>query len=435
MPGPVINAHAQYETQCASCHARFARESQRQLCLDCHKEIAEDLASKKGFHSKSPDVAVKECVSCHTDHKGRDADVVKLDRKKFDHKLTDFALLGKHATVECEGCHAAGKTFHEAQTECDACHRKDDRHHGNLGAACADCHSATSWKDVRFDHDAATQYPLTGAHATASCTSCHADEHYKNTADTCNGCHREDDKHHGTNGTECQDCHTTNKWSEVLFDHFVRAKFALRGGHANLKCESCHTGNKLEQKLPTECYGCHRKDDKHDRTNGRQCADCHRVTVWKDVTFDHERDGHFRLNGAHGTLDCQTCHVQPAATVKLPTDCDGCHAQDDPRQSQLGKECASCHGETAWKQDVRFDHDLTKFPLVGKHATVECDSCHATKAFHDAKSACSDCHADDDSHKRTLGTDCASCHDPSDWQHWVFDHDMRTSFKLDGSAR
>src|SRR5262249_52907407 len=72
MPGPLSSAHAKYEPECATCHVRFERSGQTQLCLDCHKEIVKDLAAKTGFHSRSPDVAGKECASCHSEHKGRD---------------------------------------------------------------------------------------------------------------------------------------------------------------------------------------------------------------------------------------------------------------------------------------------------------------------------------------------------------------------------
>src|SRR5215831_17501520 len=90
MPGPLSSAHAKYEAECATCHVRFERSGQTPLCLDCHKEIAQDLAAKTGFHSRSPDVAGKECAACHAEHKGRDANLRGLDELKFDHRLTDF---------------------------------------------------------------------------------------------------------------------------------------------------------------------------------------------------------------------------------------------------------------------------------------------------------------------------------------------------------
>ncbi|HLF10799.1 MAG TPA: cytochrome C [Gammaproteobacteria bacterium] len=433
MPGPVVSAHAELENTCTSCHVPFSRELQSQLCLNCHDEIAVDLQRGTGFHGLSPGVAGTECAQCHTDHEGRDADIVGLDPAVFDHDLTSFPLLGKHADVICEDCHAPDQTFHEAQTLCYSCHAEDDRHRGNLGEMCADCHAETAWTDVRFDHDAAAGYPLTGAHGMLTCVSCHVEEQYEDTPNTCLECHRDDDTHLGTNGAQCQDCHTTGNWDELLFDHFTRSGFALSGGHSGLTCESCHEGNKLERQTSTECYGCHLDDDAHDGINGAACNDCHRVTEWLDVTFDHARDADFPLNGAHAELTCMSCHVEPVATALPATTCFGCHAEDDSHQAQLGESCATCHGEVGWTQIVRFDHDLTRFPLVGRHGDAVCEDCHATHAFLDAAEQCVDCHLEDDVHERRLGLDCGLCHNPNDWLRWTFDHDRQTQFALTGA--
>jgi len=81
---------------------------------------------------------------------------------------------------------------------------------------------------------------------------------------------------------------------------------------------------------------------------------------------------------------------------------------------------------------VRFDHDLSDFPLIGQHAVVGCESCHLSSAFKDAKKECNDCHKEDDIHKRALGADCKQCHNPNDWLIWHFNHD-ETDFKIKGA--
>ena len=169
MPGPLVSSHAEAEAECANCHARFERESQNQLCLACHEEVAEDLTLMSGFHGLSPEVPGAECASCHTDHEGRDADILSLDRDDFDHELTNFPLLGRHTEVECVDCHMPEETFHAAEASCIACHAEDDQHRGNLGESCADCHSELGWDDIHFDHEATADYALTGAHAEQTC--------------------------------------------------------------------------------------------------------------------------------------------------------------------------------------------------------------------------------------------------------------------------
>jgi hypothetical protein len=433
MPGPLIADHAQYESECGSCHVRFSRQSQRGLCLDCHKEIAEDFASETGFHALSPDVGDNECASCHTDHEGRDADVVGLVEQSFDHDLTRFPLRDSHTEPLCADCHTPDALFHAAETECVSCHLEDDQHMGHLGEQCADCHRETTWDDAFYDHESESDYALTGAHASVECVGCHIDEQYEDTPTTCIGCHREDDSHMGTNGTECQDCHTTVQWEENTFDHFATTDFALVDGHAGLECDACHVGNKFEVETPTDCVGCHLEDDAHDGINGTQCEDCHRATEWLDVNFDHAVDTEFPLNGAHADIECADCHVEPVADSLPDTTCFGCHEDDDPHEQQLGDDCARCHAELTWTNEVRFDHDLTQFPLLGKHHEAECDDCHETHAYLDAPEQCDDCHLEDDIHESRFGSDCAFCHVPVDWLAWRFDHNVQTDFPLDGS--
>lgn len=436
MPGPVSAAHAETEATCAACHAPFSREQQNTLCLECHEDVARDLDTSGGFHGKAPAVSGVECSACHTEHEGRNADIVGLDAATFDHALSNFPLRGKHVDVVCADCHLPQlETYHAAETECSACHSDDDRHRGNLGLACADCHSETAWTVTHFDHEQTTEYELTGRHAGLTCASCHADEIYEQTPTTCVACHAADDSHQGTNGTECQSCHTTLDWEETSFDHFVRTGFALAGGHGGLVCESCHEGNKLEQQTPSECVGCHREDDAHAGINGNVCNDCHRVTQWLDVTFDHGRDTEFALHAAHSTVGCGDCHVEPVAVAAPSVLCFDCHTTDDPHAGQLGETCEGCHSddETTWSSGVRFDHDLASFPLLGKHDALVCEDCHATPAFHDAGDQCVACHAADDVHERRLGDECAQCHNPNDWLAWVFDHGTQTDFALTGA--
>ena len=87
MPGKVIEGHADIEGQCRKCHQPFKKEGQSALCLDCHKPVAQDVASKVGYHGT---VSEKPCRECHAEHLGRPAKIVKLDESQFDHQLTDF---------------------------------------------------------------------------------------------------------------------------------------------------------------------------------------------------------------------------------------------------------------------------------------------------------------------------------------------------------
>jgi hypothetical protein len=431
MPGPLIQGHADLEDQCAKCHEPFDREAQRGLCLDCHDEIAADLRARAGFHGRSPAVGRVQCRSCHTDHEGRAADVVGLNPASFDHALTDQPLRGAHAAVPCASCHAAEQPFREAPRECSGCHREDDPHQGRLGAGCGDCHGESAWAEARFDHSE-TRFPLEGAHRDVACNLCHPAERYEDTARDCRSCHVPDDVHRGRFGPRCESCHTVEAWRSVAFDHDRDTEYPLTGRHREAACATCHTGDLYGRELATDCHSCHRSDDEHRGRRGRDCGSCHVTDGWQTASFDHDRDTDFPLRGSHREARCETCHRGVLGKEALATDCVGCHAADDVHAGQEGRDCGRCHGETRWAEHVAFDHDLTRFPLLGLHAAVACEECHPTARFQDAETACSACHADE-FHEGRLTEDCARCHNPNAWDRWSFDHDQRTPFALHGA--
>ena len=211
MPGPVSKAHAGIEENCAACHDRAARERQTALCLDCHKDIAEDIRAKVHYHGRMPAAGSGECRGCHAEHRGRDADNMKLQQPGFTHDLTNFPLRDSHLALSCASCHRTEVAYRKTPSGCIDCHRKDDAHRGALGPGCSTCHGATSWPDAHFDHDK-TGFPLTNKHQATACGACHPGERYKGVPRQCVGCHMPDDVHKGSQGKDCGNCHTTTSF-------------------------------------------------------------------------------------------------------------------------------------------------------------------------------------------------------------------------------
>ncbi|MDH5649989.1 MAG: cytochrome C [Gammaproteobacteria bacterium] len=366
-PGELIQGHAKLDKECKSCHKKFDKGAQDRLCMGCHehKPVADDVRAKTGYHGK---IGHQPCRACHTDHKGREKDIIGLDKKTFNHHLTDFDLTGKHKSprIKCSDCHGKGQKYREAPSECYACHKKDDKHKGHFGKECAQCHTDGDWKQVKFDHS--------------------------------------------------------------------ETRFPLGGKHVEVKCESCHEDPGYRVQPKTDCYSCHRKDDEHKGRFGSRCEQCHLDTGWTKVKFDHDRDTDFLLQGKHRPAKCESCHTKLEQAFKPAKTCYACHQKEDEHKGQQGKECQSCHNENSWKE-TRFDHGLSRFPLLGKHEPVKCNKCHTTKAFKDASSKCIDCHKDEDAHKARLGPVCETCHSARDWTQWYFDHDKQTNYPLDGSHK
>jgi len=431
-PGQLIQGHAKYESDCSNCHKHFDKAAQTGLCKDCHKDIAKDIDTKHGFHGLMKEG--QECRACHTEHKGRNAQISQLDAKNFDHSVTGFILKGGHLKekVQCKDCHPPAKKYRDAPTKCFSCHEKDDKHKGKYGTECANCHEEKDWKTIHFDHSK-SRFPLLGKHVDVKCNACHINGKFKDTPLDCNSCHKKDDKHKGKFGPKCETCHTDRGWKEIIFDHDKKTKYPLLGKHRETKCVSCHKGDLYKEKLPTACISCHKKDDKHKGTFGPKCETCHIERGWKEIVFDHDKKTKYPLLGKHRETKCVSCHKGDLYKEKLKSDCFSCHEKDDKHKGQEGKKCESCHGPDSWKKAL-FDHRLARFALTGAHVLVECKKCHTTVVFRDAKSDCYSCHEKQDVHKRTLGTGCNTCHNTRDWKDWDFDHD-KTHFSLEGKHK
>jgi hypothetical protein len=428
MPGQVIRAHAKTEATCAACHRSFDKAAQLALCMACHKDVAADIRAKRGFHGRG---AAKVCRTCHTDHKGRNAEIAKFDRNTFRHNLTDYELLGAHKTVTCSSCHPPTAKFRDAPSTCIGCHQKNDTHKGTLGRDCAKCHGPFDWKKSSFDHGK-TDFALRGKHAVAKCAACHTRPPAELKLGTeCIACHRKDDAHKGTMGTACANCHTESAWKEAKFDH-SKTRFPLLGRHALTECSGCHRQANVFRGAPTECVACHKSKDVHAGTLGNDCKDCHQPRAWKPSQgFDHAKT-RFPLFGKHREAACLGCHKGPKLFRGIASACVDCHKKDDPHKARNGAECQSCHNTASWKQ-ISFDHGkLTRFPLAGGHLPLTCKSCHKNDAHREKLDMqCVSCHAQKDPHRGKLGTDCARCHVADSWTKVVVDHN-RTAFPLLG---
>jgi hypothetical protein len=387
------------EVPCKDCHANDRYKDTPTNCYSCHK--------KDDKHKGQEGV---KCEACHDDQSWKKA--------TFNHDKARFPLMGKHAQIECKQCHLT-PAFKDAPMDCYACHKKDDKHKGSYGDKCEACHGASDWKTITFNHDLHTKYLLRGRHLTTKCESCHKGHLYVDKTPTdCNACHKKDDKHKGRFSEACERCHTERDWKILLFEHDRDTTYPLKGYHRKTKCDDCHKGVLYTDKTSTDCYACHKKDDKHKGQFSERCASCHTEQDWKTLIFQHDRDTKYPLLGKHRVVTCHSCHKEVLYKNKTPIDCYSCHKSDDTHRLKLGNRCEDCHNSRDWKL-WDFDHDTrTKFKLDGKHKGLGCYDCHTTPMAKHlvASSACAACHKKDDKHAGGFGPQCERCHVTSDWK-------------------
>ena len=430
----LLGAHRTVD--CVSCHPGGKFAGTQSTCFACHQSDYNNAAS----HVASQ--YAHDCLTCHT------MDAWSL--ASFDHSKTTFPLQGAHMSIPCSACHKSGQ-YQVLATDCFSCHQTDfssakspDHQAAQFSHDCTSCHTVVGWKPSTFNHST-TSFPLTGAHLTADCVSCHKNGQFKGLSTNCFSCHQTDftnakspDHQASQFSHDCTSCHTVVGWRPSTFNHSTTS-FPLTGAHLTADCISCHKNGQFKG-LSTDCFSCHQTDftgakspDHQAAQFSHDCTSCHSVVLWKPSTFNHSTTS-FPLTGAHLTTDCLFCHKN-GQFKGLSTDCFSCHQTDfagvtDPNHVSGGFDhgCATCHTTIAWKP-ASFDHAKTNFPLTGAHSQATCASCHLNNRFAGTPTDCYTCHQKD----YTAATNpnhvsakypvtCNSCHTTAVWQPATFDH-------------
>ena len=321
-----------------------------------------------------------DCASCHTSA-GWEIDASNWQNNRgaksrndtlvFNHNKTDFELTGRHATVDCRGCHE-NLVFSDAQSDCITCH--NDVHQQTVGSDCVRCHTTAHWlvDNITALHQE-NGFPLLGQHAAADCIDCH---------------HAETLLRFDRIGNDCVNCHMDQYLSTTAPDHKA-------AGYATA-CQQCHD-------LAGDGW------------------------LWSSGGANHL---FFPLTKGHQIEDCTKCHIGGNFT-NVSADCFSCHATDyqastNPNHvaANFPTDCTACHStDSGWAANDFKQHDQQYFPIFsGKHEGEwdQCIDCH-TVVGNFKEFSCVDCHehnnASDlaDEHRDVSGYQyiskaCYSCH-------------------------
>ncbi|MBN2805958.1 MAG: hypothetical protein JXR22_04815, partial [Prolixibacteraceae bacterium] len=266
---------------CNSCHTNgFAGTSVE--CNSCHISDYQLVQLPSHVAAGLP----INCSDCHTTSGWKPSG--------FNHSTTGFSLTGGHSSIEqCSQCHQG--TVNNASQECISCHQAQYNgapNHQSQGypTSCTMCHTTNNWLETSFNHSL-TNFPLTGAHTTVDCSSCHANG-FTGTSTECISCHQTD--YNGTSNpnhaaanfpVDCVSCHSVNAWTPATFNHDSQYFPIYSGEHRGEwnSCTDCHTNS--SNYAIFSCINCHEHnktdmDKEHRGENGYRyestaCLSCH----------------------------------------------------------------------------------------------------------------------------------------------------------------
>ena len=167
----------------------------------------------------------------------------------------------------------------------------------------------------------------------------------------------------------------------------------------------------------------------HGTNFNLDCAMCHQPENWsysgQKASFDHNTTL-FPLNGAHVDVKCRSCHTS-LDFKSTKENCNACHV--DIHQQTVGLDCGRCHNTLTWVvEQVTRLHEQVSFPLIGAHASTDCNLCHKSETllrFDPIGPECIKCHqaeydqAQIPDHKaQKFPVDCSLCHRQTemDWK-------------------
>lgn len=280
------------KVNCAVCHNTdnwnkikpdgFNHKNTRFPLIGQHKTISCQKCHTSLVFSVTP----TECSSCHTDVHlgtvGRDCERCHnsnswiVSNVKQIHQQEGFALIGFHATADCNRCHTSASLlrFDNIRSDCFACHQKEyqltkgtKRDHFVLGFGtdCGRCHSMVgrdwTYNGRGFDHGT---FPLTGSHRI-DCASCHyGNDFATKLSSECKSCHnpgpaRAKYPAHTTKylNYACSDCHNTTSWaSGVKFPQHDSWGRIYSGKHKGkwANCTDCHINDATYKATCNKCH-------------------------------------------------------------------------------------------------------------------------------------------------------------------------------------
>lgn len=211
-PGSLSAAHANLKNNCQACHTPVMGVDTAK-CILCHANNDSILQRQPtAFHA-----SVGTCKQCHLEHQGLDANLSEMDHSML-------TSIGMRAMQNAEtGTEEA--SAHELLVE-------------KLKLA------SPPHERIRLQE------------SVLACASCHSN----------------DDQHQSLFGSDCAQCHATDRWTIPEYRH---------PSPGSTDCNQCHQAPPSHYMMHFKMISAKVADKPHARVE--QCNQCHQTTSWNDI--------------------------------------------------------------------------------------------------------------------------------------------------------
>ena len=266
--------------QCAQCHANGNYNLTVTTCVSCHLKDFQGTNNPNHTTAGFP----QQCEVCHTTSNWN-ATIFQsrlyrmaADGRSFRTAVQPVSYATATTTLLIRLASAAISMISRARTI-------PNHVPSGFPQQCDVCHSTAAWSPASFNHNN-TGFPLTGAHTSVACASCHVNNNYTTVPTDCFSCHKADyqatnNPNHVSAGfpTTCATCHTTRVgWARPSITPGSRRITAMQmecARHATptqsnygiFQCTNCHTKSNTDGDHrnvsgyvynSVNCYQCHR---------------------------------------------------------------------------------------------------------------------------------------------------------------------------------
>jgi hypothetical protein len=406
-PGPLASVHATWDEQCVVCHQSAAPLSGNNwtAALTGHTHAADDQCKSchpgPAHHGNQKPQDVPSCASCHREHNGRQAALVRV------------------ADAYCRTCHqdlpnhriqtGEGGAVHDVVTAFNAREHPDfwdgrekkdpgtiafnHKLHLSQGLDCASCHSGDA-RDARVNPQTLAGLPQNAVLPARGDGAAMQPILYER---HCQGCHPLTIKRTLTNGTLAGDITVRHRvqpaeLQEVLRGYytelFFKGSLGIGPGFLKRPLPGKDPASEDARKTAEALIAQHVRADTMILLSANTCQRCHPSLARErdrippadipQVWFERAKFNH----AAHRAVLCTACHgaaqeSEAHTDVLLPTidTCVKCHASPDRRGAAVSGgarfDCVECHRYHNGDHPLRGNGAAARQPGTSMRLDVE----------------------------------------------------------------